>query len=73
MAHQITDEQIRAAILNDLTVPLWPHVGRALGVSRNPVYEAARRGEIETIRIGGRISCPTAPLRKMLGLDEEAR
>jgi excisionase family DNA binding protein len=38
----------------------------ALGVSRNKAYEAARRGEILTIRIGKRILVPVAALERML-------
>ena len=37
-----------------------------LGIGRNQAYEAARRGEIPTIRIGGRILVPKAALDKML-------
>jgi excisionase family DNA binding protein len=39
---------------------------RALGVSRNHAYEAAKRGEIPTIRIGKRILVPVAALERML-------
>ena len=35
-------------------------------------YEAAKRGDLPTIRIGRRYLVPTAPLRRMLGLDQEA-
>ena len=38
----------------------------ALGVSRNTAYEAARRGEIPTIKIGGRILVPRSALERML-------
>jgi hypothetical protein len=69
MADEVTDEEIKTAILNNLTVPVWPHAGRALGLSRNSTYEGARRGEIPTFRVGGRIGAPTASLRRMLGLE----
>jgi excisionase family DNA binding protein len=46
---------------------------RALGVSRSAAYEAVRRGEIPSIRIGHRIVIPTAALRRMLELDPEPR
>jgi excisionase family DNA binding protein len=39
---------------------------KALGVSRNKAYEAARRGEIPTIKIGKRILVPVAALARML-------
>lgn len=51
------------------TVDLWPTAGRALGLSRSSAYLAAKRGDIPTIRIGGRVVVPTAPLRRLLGLD----
>ena len=34
-----------------------PEAGRLLGLGRNSAYEAAAKGDIPTIRIGGRISC----------------
>jgi excisionase family DNA binding protein len=49
-----------------LVMPLWPDAGQALGLSRNATYEAARRGEIPTIRFGRLIKVPTAALRRML-------
>lgn len=53
------------------TVPLWPHLGLALNLSRGSVYAAARRNEIEVVRIGGSIRAVTAPLRRKLGLASE--
>ena len=44
-----------------------PEAGRILGIGRNSAYEAARRGEIPVIRIGGRIVVPVAALEHMLG------
>lgn len=38
------------------------------GLARNGAYEAARRGDIETIKVGGRIVVPVAPLAARLGL-----
>jgi excisionase family DNA binding protein len=37
-----------------------------LGVSRGTVYEAARAGQIPTVRVGRRWLVPTAALEKML-------
>jgi len=54
------------------TVPLWPVAGEACGLSRNGAYDAARRGEIPTIRLGRKIVVPTAALRRLLQLDEPA-
>ena len=54
------------------TVPLWPTTGQALGLGRSATYAAAERGEIPTIRLGGRIIVPTAALRQLLQLDQVA-
>lgn len=51
------------------TMRLWPDVGGLLGLSRASTYEAAKRGEIPTIRFGSRIVVPTAALRRLLQLD----
>lgn len=48
------------------TLDLWPDTGKALGLSRNSTYEAARRGDIPTIRIGKRILVPRAALQRLL-------
>lgn len=48
---------------------LWPQVGRLLGLGRAATYEAARRGDIPTMRFGRRIAVPTAALRRMLRID----
>ena len=37
-----------------------------LGLSRNSAYEAARRGEIPTIRVGRRILVPRSRLDELL-------
>jgi excisionase family DNA binding protein len=47
---------------------------KVLGIGRNKAYEAARTGEIPTIRIGKRILVPSAALEQMLqGSSQEAR
>jgi hypothetical protein len=38
-------------------------------LSRNSIYEACKRGEIECFRIGKKIVIPTAPLRRKLGIE----
>lgn len=46
-----------------------PDAGRLFfGLSRNAAYEAAKSGDIPTIRIGGRIMVPVVPLAEKLGL-----
>ncbi len=51
-----------------------PEAGKVLGLkSRNAAYEAARKGEIPSIRLGGRIVVPCAKLRQMLGMEPDMK
>ncbi len=43
-----------------------------LGISRASAYEAVRRGEIPSIRIGRRVLVPKASLARLVGLDPAA-
>jgi excisionase family DNA binding protein len=43
-----------------------PEAGRMLGLSRNASYEAAKRGDLPTIRIGKLIRVPKAAFHAML-------
>jgi hypothetical protein len=46
-----------------------PQAGEVFfGLGRNASYEAAKRGDLPTIKIGGRIVVPVAPLAEKLGL-----
>ncbi|MBT1516445.1 excisionase family DNA-binding protein [Bradyrhizobium sp. SRL28] len=45
---------------------------KVLGTGRNATYDAVHRGEIDTMRVGGRILVLTAPLRRKLGLEVAA-
>ena len=38
------------------------------GIGRNAAYEAAAKGDFQTMKIGGRIVVPVAPLAERLGL-----
>lgn len=40
--------------------------GELLGISRNSAYEAVRRGEIPSIRIGRRLVVPATALERLL-------
>ncbi len=42
---------------------------KVFGLSRNASYEAAKRGDFQTIKLGKRIVVPTAPLRRQLGME----
>lgn len=41
---------------------------KILGIGRNTAYEAARSGELPTIRVGRRILVPYAAIERMLGI-----
>jgi excisionase family DNA binding protein len=43
-----------------------PETAKVLGIGLNQAYEAARRGEIPTIKIGKRILVPVAALERKL-------
>ncbi|ADV12958.1 hypothetical protein Mesci_3841 [Mesorhizobium ciceri biovar biserrulae WSM1271] len=49
-----------------VSVPVAGAVFYDLG--RNAAYSAAKRGDFETIKIGGRIVVPVAPIAARLGL-----
>jgi excisionase family DNA binding protein len=43
-----------------------PEAGEMLGLTRNASYEAAKRGDIPTIRIGRLLRVPRAAFHQML-------
>lgn len=46
-----------------------PDAGKLFfGLARNAAYSAAERGDFRTIKVGGRIVVPVAPLAASLGL-----
>lgn len=65
----ISDEQIQKDILTRLSVPLWPHTGRSLGLKRGATYTAEKAGKIPTIDGVSRLKAvPTTWLRQKLSL-----
>ena len=44
--------------------------GRIFGLSKNPAYEAVKRGDVPSIRMGRLIGVSTAPLKAKLGLGQ---
>ena len=54
-----------------LCLNIWPECGRLLGLSKNSTYEAARRGEIPTVRIGKRLLVPRKALERLLASNGE--
>lgn len=55
--------------LNRLSISL-PEAGKALGIGQSSTYAAVKAGTfpVPVIKIGGRYTVPTAPLRELLGL-----
>ena len=51
---------------DDRLVLTIEEAGKLLGLGRSGTYEAARRGDIPTIRIGSRILVPKVALLKLL-------
>ena len=45
-----------------------PQAGAMVGLSRNGSYDAAKRGEIPTIKFGSRLVVPKAAWDRKLGL-----
>lgn len=48
--------------------------GSILGLSRTQSYQAIKDGRfpVEVVRVGRRMIVPTAPIRRLLGIDPEA-
>lgn len=54
--------------LSRASIPI-PDAGRLFfGLGRNASYDAAKRGDIETIEVGGKKVAPVAPLAAKFGL-----
>ena len=68
----MTDEEIRKAIQERLSVPLWPHTGRALNLQRGAAYAAAPAGKIPTLDVSRKKDVPTEWLRDKLGMKQPA-
>jgi excisionase family DNA binding protein len=45
-----------------------PEAGRLLGLGRNAAYDAAKRGDIPTLRMGRLLLVPKIPFHHMLGI-----
>jgi excisionase family DNA binding protein len=45
-----------------------PEAGQMIGLSRPSAYDAARRGEIPTVRFGRRLIVPKLPWERKIGL-----
>lgn len=41
-----------------------------MGIARSSAYDAVRRGEIPSVKVGRRLLVPTAAIRRLLQLDD---
>ncbi|RJL22040.1 DNA-binding protein [Bailinhaonella thermotolerans] len=48
-------------------------VAAVLGITRDGAYDAVRRGDIPSLRIGRKILIPTARLAALLGIEREGQ
>jgi excisionase family DNA binding protein len=55
--------------MSDRLVYTVPEAGRLLGLGRNAAYEAAKRGDIPTIRMGRLLRVPKGPFHKLVGTE----
>jgi hypothetical protein len=63
----MTSEEILEALAKP-TVPVEV-AGKILGIGRNGVYAAAKRGDIDIMKMGKRVLVLSAPLKRKLGLE----
>jgi hypothetical protein len=68
MTAKISDRELREAIEEKLSVPLWPHAGQALGLKRGATYAAAATGNIVTVDVSRKKNVSTAWLKTKLNL-----
>jgi excisionase family DNA binding protein len=57
-----------AAVPNDLNAVTYriEEAAKLLGIGRNTAYEAAKTGQLPTVRIGKRLLVPKVALEKLL-------
>jgi excisionase family DNA binding protein len=55
-----------------VTVLTVEEAAQVLRISRQSAYQAARAGELPTVKIGRRLLVPRARLEQMLGLNDDA-
>ena len=62
------DRKTRKAITEALAVSV-EDAAKALGVGKYSAYVAIKAGELPSIKVGRKIKVPTAPLRRLLGIE----
>ena len=69
MARQMDLSEILQAIADGRPVKVRP-LAKMAGFSANGFYQAVRRGDVRSIRLGKSIRIPAAEARRVLGLDQ---
>jgi hypothetical protein len=68
----MTPKEIRQLLARPTITPHELYLTRVLPLTRNGVYDAIKRGEIEVLEFGKKKAIVTASLRRKLGLDGQA-
>jgi hypothetical protein len=68
----MTKQEIERLLSQPTITPDQLAASRILPISRNGIYEAIKRGELQVVSIGRKKAIITAPLRKQLGIDDES-
>lgn len=64
----MSDEE-RRKLLEQLTIGVHPELSALLKCSRFTAYEMVRNNKIPSIKVGAHYRIPTAPLRRLLGME----
>ena len=62
------DKQLREALAEGRPVKA-PALAKALDLSRNGFYEAVKRGDIASVRVGRAIRIPAREAQRLLGIE----
>ena len=66
----MTKQEIAELLSQPTITPDQLLTSKILPLSRNGIYEAIRRGDLQVMPIGRKKAIITAPLRRQLGIDE---
>jgi hypothetical protein len=69
MEKPMTMEEAIEEVMRKPLVDLWPTAATLLDLSRSGVYDAAQRGEVDTLSIGRLRKAVSASLRKQLKME----
>jgi hypothetical protein len=69
MEKPMTIEEAIQEVMRKPLIDLWPTTATLLDLSRSAVYDAAARGEIDTMDIGRLRKAISSPLRQKLKLE----